>query len=153
MTSRNDCAPAATSHPLSDEYVNAVIQQQGYGSAEAVIARLYQWMGLHGGENSATQLIYEAHKALSKLRAPVAGETKPAAYLTLDEEGSPYMLFFDVVEARTYCALGEEPEPLFRHAAPQASEAECSCPSGNGSLRHPRAVHPAQRADGGAVDG
>lgn len=28
-------------------------------------------------------------------------------------------------------------------AAPQASEAECSCPSGDGSLRHPCAVHPA----------
>ncbi len=27
------------------------------------------------------------------------------------------------------------------NAAPQASEAQCSCPSGNGSLRHPCAVH------------
>jgi hypothetical protein len=27
-------------------------------------------------------------------------------------------------------------------AAPQASEAQCSCPSGDGSLRHPCAVHP-----------
>lgn len=56
---------------------------------------------------------------------PVAGDARPAAYLTLDEEGSPCMLFFDVVEARGYCAPGEEPEPLFRHAAPRASaEAE-----------------------------
>lgn len=53
--------------------------------------------------------------------APVAKEAQPAAYLTLDEEGSPCMLFFDVVEACSYCALGEVPEPLFRHAAPQAS--------------------------------
>ncbi|WP_348995951.1 hypothetical protein ABFG95_12075 [Achromobacter sp. HNDS-1] len=53
--------------------------------------------------------------------APVAGDAQPAAYLTLDEEGSPCMLFFDVVEARSYCALGEEPEPLFLHAAPQPS--------------------------------
>lgn len=29
------------------------------------------------------------------------------------------------------------------NAAPLASEAECSCPSGDGSLRHPCAVHPA----------
>ncbi|AUT49245.1 hypothetical protein [Achromobacter sp. AONIH1] len=58
---------------------------------------------------------------LSNLRAPVTGEAQPAAYLTLDEEGSPRMLFFDVVEARSYCALGEEPEPLFRNAARQAS--------------------------------
>ncbi|WP_287814374.1 hypothetical protein [Achromobacter sp.] len=61
-------------------------------------------------------------KALPALAsAPVAGAAQPAAYLTLDEEGSPCMLFFDVVEARRYCALGDEPEPLFRHAAPQAS--------------------------------
>lgn len=33
------------------------------------------------------------------------------------------MLFFDVAEARSYFALGEDPEPLFRHAAPQASAA------------------------------
>ncbi|MCZ8411686.1 hypothetical protein O9649_28235 [Achromobacter dolens] len=57
---------------------------------------------------------------LSQARAPVAVEAQPAAYLTLDEEGSPRMLFFDVVEARSYCALGEEPEPLFLHAAAQA---------------------------------
>lgn len=58
---------------------------------------------------------------MSTTRGPVAREAPPAAYLTLDEEGSPCMLFFDVVEARSYCALGEDPEPLFRNAAPQAS--------------------------------
>ncbi|WP_241131123.1 hypothetical protein [Achromobacter xylosoxidans] len=45
------------------------------------------------------------------------------AYLTLDEEGSPCMLFFDVAEARNYCAPGEEPEPLFRRPAPAAGDA------------------------------
>lgn len=50
-------------------------------------------------------------------------EDKPAAYLTLDEEGSPSMLFIDVVEARTYCALGEEPEALYRRPAPAAGDA------------------------------
>ncbi|MNU65415.1 hypothetical protein D3C71_547070 [compost metagenome] len=74
MKDMDIAAHTDTVHPLTDEYVNAVIQQHGYGSAEAVIARLYQWMGRHGGENSATLLIYEAHKALSKLRAPVADE-------------------------------------------------------------------------------
>lgn len=58
---------------------------------------------------------------MSTMRRPVAREMPPAAYFTLDEEGSPCMLFFDVVEARGCCAPGEEPEPLFRHAAPQAS--------------------------------
>jgi hypothetical protein len=34
-------------------------------------------------------------------------------------------------------------------AAPQASEAVCSCPTGDGSLRHPCAVHPPGDKDGG----
>ncbi len=50
-------------------------------------------------------------------------EDAPAAYLTLDEEGSPCMLFFDVAEARGYCALGEEPEALYRRPAPAAGDA------------------------------
>lgn len=74
-------------------------------------------------------LIRFAHALLEKYAsaraiafdAGVAEEAQPVAYLTLDEEGSPNMLFFDVVEARGYCAPGEDPEPLFRHAAPQAS--------------------------------
>ncbi|WP_156524685.1 DUF551 domain-containing protein, partial [Achromobacter ruhlandii] len=48
---------------------------------------------------------------------------KPAAYLTLDEDGSPCMLFFDVVEARAYCEIGEEPEALWRRPAPAAGDA------------------------------
>lgn len=47
----------------------------------------------------------------------------PAAYLTLDEEGSPSMLFFDLAEARTYCAAGEEPVPLDRRPAPAGGDA------------------------------
>lgn len=39
-----------------------------------MIARLHQWIGLHGGENGVTLLMYEAHKALVKLRAPVADD-------------------------------------------------------------------------------
>ncbi|MCS3504975.1 hypothetical protein [Achromobacter sp. JUb104] len=81
MTDQNHTAPAA--RPLSDEYVNAVIQKYGYQSIEAVGARLYQWIGLHGGENGLTLLIYEAHKALSALRAPVAGEAQPVAWRAL----------------------------------------------------------------------
>lgn len=72
MTDRTTAAEAANTNPLSDEYVNAVIQQHGYDSPECVIARLHQWIGLHGGENGVTLLMYEAHKALVKLRAPVA---------------------------------------------------------------------------------
>ena len=74
MTDQNNAAQAADTTPFSDEYVNAVIQQHGYDSPECVIARLHQWIGLHGGENGLTLLMYEAHKALIKLRAPVADE-------------------------------------------------------------------------------
>ncbi|MBD9434196.1 hypothetical protein IB257_30025 [Achromobacter sp. ACM03] len=77
MTDNTTAAQAAHTNPLSDEYVNAVIQQHGYQSPETVIARLNQWIGLHGGENGVTLLMYEAHKALVKLRAPVADSTLP----------------------------------------------------------------------------
>jgi hypothetical protein len=69
MTDHNNAAQAAEQDPLSDEYVNAVIRQHGYGHPTAVAARLWQWIGLPGSENGVTLLIYEAHKALSKLRA------------------------------------------------------------------------------------
>lgn len=51
-------------------------------------------------------------------------ENNPAAYLTLDEDGSPCMLFFDVAEARAYCEVGEEPEALWRRPASAAGEAQ-----------------------------
>ncbi|WP_171963133.1 hypothetical protein [Bordetella trematum] len=74
MTDHPTAAQAANTNPLSDEYVNAVIRRHGYDSPECVIARLHQWIGLHGGENGVTLLMYEAHKALVKLRTPVADE-------------------------------------------------------------------------------
>lgn len=67
---------------------------------------------------------YASARAIALDASTVVGEAQPVAYLTRDEEGSPCMLFFDVVEARGYCALGEEPEPLFLHAAPRASESD-----------------------------
>lgn len=72
MTDPNNAAQTAEQDPLSDQFVNAVIRQHGYDSPEAVIARLWQWIGLNGSENGVTLLMYEAHKALSKLRAPVS---------------------------------------------------------------------------------
>ncbi|WP_367352561.1 hypothetical protein [Achromobacter animicus] len=140
-----------------------------------------------------------AIEALSKLRATVAApEGNADAWLTLDEEDSPCMLFFRKEEARTYCNPDEEPIALVRADRPrpqdtggavripfpthlrkmwsggevqawldehqgvtapkpsakgslerygkwlaaQASEAQCSCPSGDGSLSWPCAKHP-----------
>lgn len=86
MTDQNNAAQAADTTPFSDEYVNAVIQQHGYDSPECVIARLHQWIGLHGGENGVTLLMYEAHKALVKLRTPVADEraaVDPCGYVAV----------------------------------------------------------------------
>jgi len=44
------------------------------------------------------------------------------------------------------CVYGHKPAPVDTssglNAVPQASEAQCSCPSGDGSVRHPCAVHP-----------
>lgn len=39
-------------------------------------------------------------------------DAAPVAYLTRTEDGDPAMLFFDRAEAATYCADGEQPEPL-----------------------------------------
>lgn len=74
LTSAPATQEAAHANPLSYEYVSAVTQQHGYQNPETVIARLNQWIGLHSGEDSVTLLMYEAHKALSKLRAPVAAD-------------------------------------------------------------------------------
>lgn len=91
MTNQNNAAQAANENPLSDEYVNAIIQRHGYDSPESVIAQLHQWIGLHGGEDSVTLLMYEAHKALSKLRAPVADERVELPPLSaIDAEPSPH---------------------------------------------------------------
>ncbi|OCZ68581.1 hypothetical protein A9G00_24585 [Achromobacter xylosoxidans] len=87
MTNQNNAAQAANENPLSDEYVNAIIQRHGYDSPESVIAQLHQWIGLHGGEDTVTLLMYEAHKVLSKLRAPVADERAAVAYLDLGTGG------------------------------------------------------------------
>lgn len=48
--------------------------------------------------------------------------------------------------SRVFPTIAEAFAEVHGTAAPQASEAECSCPSGNGSLRHPCPVHsPADR--------
>lgn len=73
------------------------------------------WQGSH--------CIYSGAHPLPAAPGVSTVEDKPAAYLTLDEDGSPCMLFFDVVEARGYCALGEEPEALYRRPAPAAGDA------------------------------
>lgn len=92
MTDHNNAALAAEQDPLSDEYVNAVIRQHGYGHPTAVAARLWQWIGLHGGENGVTLLIYEAHKALSKLRAEGVQAGEPVADSRLPLEKALYEL-------------------------------------------------------------
>ncbi|AVJ30195.1 hypothetical protein [Achromobacter spanius] len=199
-------------NPLSDEYVNAVIQRHGYDSPESVIAQLHQWIGLHDGEDSVTLLMYEAHKALSKLRAPVADE-RTAFEHWLQHDVDPAIISYDKTEltlaraawaerarrdalasapvageshkgwrlvpeklteemrtagevvrspsgtvsyglSRHALALAWEallsaaPSPPATHAAPQASKAQCSCPSGDGSLRWPFAAHAARPGGG-----
>lgn len=74
MTNPKGCSYTTCSNPLTGEYVNAVIQRHGYDSPESVIERPYQWMGRRGGEDFVTLLMYEAHEAVSKLRAPVVDE-------------------------------------------------------------------------------
>lgn len=74
MTDQKNTAQASIPNSLSDDSINAKMLRHGYQSPQTLIARLNQWIGLHCGEDSVTLLMYEAHKALSKLRAPVADE-------------------------------------------------------------------------------
>lgn len=121
MTDQNNAAQAANKNPLSEEYVNEIIQRHGYDSPESVIAQLHQWIGLHGGEDTVTLLMYEAHKALSKLRAPVADETQALHDhdLWFQEYGQTLGAFYNnltihtraawVAASRQYAALASAP--------------------------------------------
>lgn len=74
-----------------------------------------------------TRAFADAIRAYVLQDPPAAGvstaEDAPVAYLTLDEEGSPCMLFFDVAEARAFCEIGEEPAALYSRPAPAAGDA------------------------------
>lgn len=120
MTNHTPVAPVANTNQLSDEYVNAVTQRHGYQSPEAVIARLNQWIGLHGGEDSVTLLMYEAHKALSKLRAAAVPNAQPAFWIDLEPiSGSQNLL---IRQWHNLGALGPGKHTLFLSpAALQAS--------------------------------
>jgi hypothetical protein len=82
--------------------------------------------------------------------APVAGEAQPVCWIyrthleSLRDDGADEASVYRGDAGR---AIGPDEVPLY--AAPQASEAVCSCPTGDGSLRHPCAVHPPGNKDGG----
>ncbi|WP_246892463.1 hypothetical protein [Achromobacter xylosoxidans] len=92
------------------------------------------WQGSH--------CIYSGAHPLPAAAGVSTVENKPAAYLTLDEDGSPCMLFFDVVEARAFCEIGEEPEALWRHPAPAAGDAQISAYALPDGTRVERAAQP-----------
>ncbi len=125
MTKQKNADQAAEQDPLSDEYVNAVIRQHGYDSPETVMARLWQWIGLNGGENRITLLMYEAHKAMSKLRAEGVQPGAAAAVRDLDKRLSGS------------AAPQASPEPLARYCpgcgsvGPVGDEYRDCCPDGN----------------------
>lgn len=69
---------------------------------------------------------------------PVAGEVKPVAVLRFERGMAGKENEMPRVVSCNWMPDGDYPV----YAAPQASEAVCSCPTGDGSLRHPCAVHP-----------
>lgn len=83
--------------------------------------------------------------------APVAGEAIPTDAEVMKVYAETVAEFSDGrgFEAGTVAFARAM---LRRYAAPQASDAQCSCPSGDGSLRHPCAVHP-QASDAVGVEG
>jgi hypothetical protein len=78
---------------------------------------------------------WQARAALAS--APVAREalSDPQALQWAEKHGLQWALKYPD-DIRAVIADAQ------RIAAPQASEGNCSCPSGDGSLRHPCAVHP-----------
>ncbi|WP_191578611.1 hypothetical protein [Achromobacter insolitus] len=78
---------------------------------------------------------------LSKLRAPVAGDAQLLA-MVWRINAAEARAYGKVATAATLEECARELESL--DAAPQASEAQCSCPSGDGSLRWPCDAHAAR---------
>ncbi|WP_025371774.1 hypothetical protein [Advenella mimigardefordensis] len=67
LTVHPDDQAKQASNPLSDFYVNAVAQEHGYAHPLSTLARLDQWIGLHGKEDSITLLIWESQKVIREL--------------------------------------------------------------------------------------
>lgn len=159
MTNQNNAA-----QPVDQEFEAIMEQAQVFASAWAFFGGPFdQGDGKEQAEREEARLREVIRDVLSKLRAPVAGpsgETMRLAGVIADkiEDGT----LFDAGifsrreladKVRAVVRFVQQGAGVATHAAPQASEAQCSCPSGDGSLRHPCAVHHAQLADGGAVDG
>lgn len=68
-----------------------------------------------------------AANTIGTLRAPPAAVAEPVAWMTVNDDGDPLMLFFDHIEAMSYCNEGEVPIELFtadQLAAAVAAERE-----------------------------
>lgn len=132
------------------------------GDERAQHGNWYSRTHMHEYSRDATWRGWQARAALAS--APVAGEAQPtdaditrtittlmeqARYARHAVDGEMGVRVQDVMIARAVLArYGHTPLPV-ADAAPQASEAVCSCPTGDGSLRHPCAVHPPGDKDGG----
>jgi hypothetical protein len=94
---------------------------------------------------------------LAEWGAPVAGEARPVAKRAKERPSDESILdaWDEHVTPSTTAYLIDDADKVafaravLADAAPQASEAVCSCPTGDGSLRHPCAVHPPGDKDGG----
>lgn len=90
----NDHTPASqalSTNQLSYEYVNAVFPQHGYQNPETVIARLYQWIGLHVGvkrfeDRAGCWIDFDA---AHKLFDPVAVDAAPPLDKEMQHEHMP----------------------------------------------------------------
>lgn len=94
---------------------------------------------VYDNEPAGDEDIWRDQLAAALASAPVAGEAQPVAEV-VSRYGDPEA--FGERDLKVLVDLNSYPYGTKFFAAPQASEAECSCPSGNGSLRHPCAVHP-----------
>ena len=89
---------------------------EDYVNPEGDVALHWQPAGYYAGHGVQQSWLdfqsgYWAGHAAAKAETAAAGE--PVAWMTVNDDGDPLMLFFDHIEAMSYCNEGEVPIELF----------------------------------------
>ena len=116
-----------------------------------------EWSSAYDYGDALIQVEDHMHALSVRASAPVAGEAQKGWRLVPEKLTEEMRTAGDVVRSPSGTVsyglsrhalalawdalLSAAPSPPATHAAPQASEAQCSCPSGDGSLRWPCAKH------------
>jgi hypothetical protein len=99
-----------------------------HNTPQAVAARIQEWIGSYGGENTATLLLYEAMNALKPMPAAAVADAQPLIpgtperiYLIIDHDDREPS-HFDELEEVCWCAHSQGPDDIEYVLAPQAPQ-------------------------------